>query len=482
MMPPMIPPARQLTTTAAPLPTAVFPANYAAPVKKTFVPVDGIRGPGEPIREVLGPAVKPPAFDSADRGIFSNLAESLRPITRPLGDVFAKMADLKARGRTFFHAHKAISLSLPPALMLMSFLRGLYADGVIEENRAELARPADLATTALIESAQYVAGGAAGSDANTLSWAESLELVQKFPHDERIINTVVPKMFQNAQTPEAALVIAHALLDTVSLSPSVNDEQKARYVKLITDGFGVANGNFSELAKKLEASGLLQQTEKKSAVDTNGDGVADIIFHGYVFTATQEAEAGAVTKNLFAERSALIEMERVHDAWAADLIQQTHADQRAAVSQWEGRVVRGYPDTWEKLHEHLSLEQQTMAVDPASGAALGGSYAAQVETAYMQMTRDFTAKNPDFWSVYFDQYSLASPDVLGVVGMLVSPYFYASQGVISFIAVGSWFGLGGSSLDAPGDASAQYLDRQAVALVLPDYGVKGDEASLPTAP
>jgi hypothetical protein len=467
----MIPPARQLTTTAGPLIPMVFPENYAAPVRKTFVPVDGMRVPGEPIREILGPAVKRPAFDSADRGIFTRAAETLRPITRPIGDTFAKMAELKARGRTFFHAHKILSLSLPPAFMLMSFLRGCYADGAIEENRAHLAVPADLATTAFIQSAQYVAGGALGRDENTLSWAESLALVQTFPHDERVVNSVVPRMFQNAKTPEAALVIAHALLDTFSLSPSVNDEQKAHYAGLIAEGFKAANGNFADLAKKLEASGLLNQVEKTTAVDTNGDGQADILFHGYVFSAAQEAAAGRVGEDLSAERSALVDMERVHDQWAAGLISQAHSDQRAAVSQWEGRVVRGYPDTWEKLQENLSLERRTMA------ETAGGSYAAQVETAYVQMAQDFAAKNPDFWSVYFDQYSLASPDVLGVVGLLVSPYFYASEGMISFLAVGSWFGLGGSSLDAPGDASAQYLDRQAVTLVLPDYGVKGDDAA-----
>lgn len=323
-----------------------------------------------------------------------------------------------------------------PLALGYSVGRAAYTDYVQEEERHALQTPVPEKLRTLVKQ-------------STPTLADALTVVHLYAHDEALMRELIPKMFRTAFTPDGALILVHALLETLSLHPAVGPELKREYLQLIEAEFGILSKKEGTLVGRFAEQMVMAKEDLETPDTLIPVKDAAITISGHVV----RPGISNLLNDLRTEREAVLVMAHAHDRWVSD-----RGLPEATLTQTHARIAA--------IEKRLNLEWgvvQGKFRDPER-------YMSAVTEGFTIMAMDFRHKNRTVWEI-MEEGGGDYDSPASIAGLLWGIAAFQSPG--NFLTSLIFTGLGSKVADSNTAAEQSNL-RRPIKFCLPDYGTNCD--------
>lgn len=380
--------------------------------------------------------------------LFAPLKAVTDPVTNKLKSV-----------RQFFIKRRWLGYSLPLMIMAVNLVRGAVDYASLERDRLANAKPVDDLVLGALLSGAHMMGTETADSRNTFTWVEDIKLIEMYPHDDDLVNLLIPKIFENAMMPETALLLAHTILEIFSTSPYLSHEQHVYREKLVREQFYAVLSRYEEsLIREMLDRGYADIPVGDYPCDANGDGVMDALCHG---------EPRAPQLTLFFERMRLrMEMEKQ----AAMAVSAAHA------GYWQSLPANVAPEVRPALAGRQAKWESSITTDWDSKKSdirryQAGLYVADMTESYELLATSYRDATKSYWDLYYDNVGIGDKSGTGLVMMAGGFTFFVAPAWYAVLPVALYYGSGGDTIMAPGKAHELYTTRDALPIQVPAHGV-----------
>lgn len=291
------------------------------------------------------------------------------------------------------------------------------------------------------------------------SWADGLKIVEQYPHDQKLMEYLLPGLYRQTVTPEAALVLTHVLLEIFSLSPFVDAKTKNIYGEIMEREFHHVLDNFGKWVMTL---GLTQALESEEGVYEGETNEGKIVIRGYPIAKGVDDALKSLLAERIDEKKELSKMMDQHMNWLEGNLRAKTPELREGYLKImrirKDYVERATPLAWGATQAKISQMEQ---------------YIYKVNESFVLMGQDFQAKNPDIWQIFAREAAPArtwsNPTGGQFLGWFGGSLFVGGSGpAILFKSIP--FGIAGGFISASYTAEELAKLRQPIILCLPSYG------------
>lgn len=372
----------------------------------------------------------PPATDAPAP---SAPATPASPQFEPPQGLFQKLRRVLGTAQKFVQGRWYLRWAPVPLGVAYAFGRVSWAHHVQEKNRADLAVPVPDGVRREV-SATYP------------SLVRGIDIAHRYPHDEQLMVDLIPKLFSPTFTPDGALLVIHALLETLSLHPAVGSEKKRRYVEMMQAEFQKVIQKFARNMEVMELTGVLGNSE---AIFSAGD----ITIQGRIVKPGMQD----LIEEMRTEKKALQEMTAAHIQWVGSRDLPPHV--MVQVSAREKTIDERLPLVWGGIQAKIGTPK---------------IYMDAVQQSFEVMRNDFVMKNLDVWEAF--EASANAPDAANSTGSMLGVF-----GAMVFLKPG-WmliiksipFMFAGSLIEGAHAAIERSSQRHPIKFCLPGYGTLCD--------
>lgn len=280
------------------------------------------------------------------------------------------------------------------------------------------------------------------------SWDEGIQIAQNYPAHSKLMEHLLPALYNQVVTPEGALVLTHTLLETFSLNPSLDVAIKNSYGVILEREFERALQRFGKWILVLD---LTEATSSEERVFEIGEGDQKIYVRGYYV----KPGIKDLIREMRKEKEELLKMMGVHETWVG---QNSRTEIMDVIRHRRDTVDQTYVIHWGEMQSKLNKMKQ---------------YLDKTKESFKLMGQDFQGKNLDIWTLYALKASpmnvFSNPSEGQFLGWFGGSLFVKGMGWTVMLKTIP-YGIAGGFISASYTAEELAKLRQPIRMCLPGFG------------